>query len=335
MKQRVAYYDSIRFLAAILVYTVHFIAQFNANIFSYWHIKPLSFIMGGMSGKLATAVFCVILGYFAGEKGAQNKSTTAKYAAQRYLSFVLAVFVTHMIYLFTGYLGLTSQKVTIAKAISLSFSLENDILGRLWCMRPFLYGSILCFINGKYKTRFTEVILQAVILILIGDVWTALCLLGNLMALILKDTRTQSVLKPINQVILLLLCLAVINRPESNVTFIIDGIASMIFIIIVANNRLLQTVLNNKFLSGIGKNYLGFYMLHPLIYETMGKWILNEWLVLPYKIRFLTSYLLCLIVIVLLSVPFTVFVNRIYGYIIRFIDQSSIKCKQVFSGLRN
>lgn len=333
MKQRVAYFDSIRFLAAILVYTVHFIAQFNANIFSYWHIKPLSFIMGGMSGKLATAVFCVILGYFAGKKGSRDRSTL-KYAAQRYLAFVLAVFITHIIYIFTGYLGLTSQKVTVAQAVSLSFSLENDILGRLWCMRPFLYGSILCFINGKYKTGFTEVILQAVILILIGEVWTALCLLGNLMALILQDARTQSVLTPINQIVLLLLCLVIINRPESNVTFVIDGIASMIFIIIVANNRFLQTVLNNKFLSGIGKNYLGIYMLHPLIYETMGKWILNEWLTLPYKIRFLTSYLLCFVVILLLSVPFTIFVNLVYGYIIRFISQSSLKCKQVFAGLR-
>lgn len=328
MKQRVTYFDSIRFLAAILVYSVHFIAEFNANIFSYWNTKPLSFIMGGISGKLATAFFCVILGYFAGKKGCQNISTF-KYAAQRYLSFVLAVLITHLIYILTGYLGLTSQKVSIMHAVSSSFMLKSDILGRLWCMRPFLYGSILCFINGKYKIGFVEVVIQTVILILIGDVWTALCLLGNLMSFILQDTRTQAVLKPMNQVILFLLCFAAINRPESNAAYIIDGICAMVFLIIVANNRFLQAGLNNKFLSGIGKYYLGIYMLHPLIYETLGKCILNEWLTLPYKIRFFTSYFVCLILIVLLAVPFTDFVNLVYRSIVRLTDQSSIKRRQI------
>ena len=333
MKQRVAYFDSIRLFAAILVYSLHFIAEFNSNIFSYWNMKPLSFIMGGISGKLATTVFCVILGYLAGKKGSGDMSTF-QYTVQRYLSFVLAVLITHMIYIFTGYSGLTSQKLSITQAISSSFLLKSDILGRLWCMRPFLFGSILCFINGKYKAGFIEVLLQAVILIIIGDVWTAICLFGNIMEIILQDPRVAAVLNPINQGIILLLCLAAINRPESNVTFIIDGICAMIFIIIVANNRLLQTVFNNPFLSGIGKYYLGIYMLHPLIYETLGKWILNQWLTLPYKIRFLTSYLLCLIIIVLLSIPFTVFVNYIFRHMIRFVNRSCVKFRQVFAGVR-
>lgn len=49
--------DSIKFLAIFLVYTTHFIADFNPDIFSLWTTYPTKIVLGGGVGEIGCSLF--------------------------------------------------------------------------------------------------------------------------------------------------------------------------------------------------------------------------------------------------------------------------------------
>lgn len=80
MKQRTEYFDTVRLLAALFIFTTHFIAFFEPDIFRLWdEILVLNLLLNGVTGKLCVTLFCVILGYFAMIKGGRNADNPKKF----------------------------------------------------------------------------------------------------------------------------------------------------------------------------------------------------------------------------------------------------------------
>ena len=73
MKERITYFDTIRWIAAMFIFTTHFIAAFERDIFILWdEVFPINLFMYGVTGKLAVTVLGVVLGYLAFQKGKKD-----------------------------------------------------------------------------------------------------------------------------------------------------------------------------------------------------------------------------------------------------------------------
>lgn len=321
VKERVYYFDAIRYLAAVWVFTTHFIAFVDAGLFRYLNRMPVGLIMRGISGKLCVAVFSVVLGYFAYQKGHNTKESTLQYAVKRYVYFAISCFMGNIIYAAAAWLGFMEGNISLLQTFTSAVFIKSDIMDSFWCMRPFLAGSILCFIAGKLSAGFTEVSLLAVMFVLTGQVWIALAMFGVLLALILSKESLQKLLdKKWMQALVIVIAFILINREESTTTYLFDGVFAVGMILVISHNRCLQTVLENKWFRKINKSYMGFYLIHSLSYHTVGAYLLNTCLDIPFKLRFLLVYLLCLAVNILLAWLLNQSINGISRYAEKFVD---------------
>lgn len=188
MKQRTQYFDTVRLLAALFIFTTHFIAFFEPDIFILWDMKYL--FLNGVTGKLCVTLFCVILGYFAMMKGLKNaenpKEQGWKYLLERYLYFLIAGLIIHTAYYLFSKFSLAPYQVSIADVLKSSVFLKDTIIKHWWSMIPFLIGSFVCYINGLYHVKLLDIVVEILICIYIGQIWVAICLMGNVMYLLLQ-----------------------------------------------------------------------------------------------------------------------------------------------------
>ena len=105
-------------MAAIMVFTWHFISRFTRTTFRYWTHGPSHYILQGMSGKFGVIVFCVVLGYFAAKSGGK-KGSLAKYTLNRYIQFALMGVFVNTLYLTvpSGAFGILQCGVHVAVRI--------------------------------------------------------------------------------------------------------------------------------------------------------------------------------------------------------------------------
>ena len=84
--------DSIRFISIEIIFGVHFIAACAPDMSKLWHEGVTGMILCGISGKLAVAMFSVLLGYFAARAGAKADFSMSRYMCRRYIKFSVAIF---------------------------------------------------------------------------------------------------------------------------------------------------------------------------------------------------------------------------------------------------
>ena len=310
MRQRTLYFDTIRFLACFWVFTTHFIARFDSGLFRFWNTLPTSLLLKGMSGKLAVAVFAVLLGYFSARGGCREKSTL-RYLADRYLYFFASGLVVNSLYGIAGHLNLLETAPSLWQVLRSSLTIDSDIFPAFWCMREFLFGSLLCFLNGKYRVGLFGAVAESAILFLLGSPWTGLCLLGCLLWRISEQGLDQALERPALAGLLFLVSFCLIKRPESTVTYLLDGVFALITLLILRRQRALQKLLDWHPLAGLLKNYMAIYLIHSLIYELFAPPIYALCRDLPHVLRFLTAYGGCFVLIVLASFPVTWLVDRL------------------------
>ncbi|MBQ9166748.1 MAG: acyltransferase [Oscillospiraceae bacterium] len=320
MNRRIPYYDTIRLLAIFWVYTTHFIARFDSDLFRFWSEKPTSLLLEGLTGKAAVAMFAVILGYFASAPS-KKEISTGHYLIKRYLYFVICGLVINSLYAVFGPLGVIEADPSLLDVIKTSLMIGDEIFPTYWCMPAFLYGSVLCFINSKYGLGVMEVAVQALILILLGCTWVPICLFGNILSLLLREDRLSRYLK--NgwlQATLLVAVFFLVKHSESTVTYLVDGLCSVLLLLIIAYNAPVQNVLNHKFLAGLGKNCMAIYLIHPLVYNAAGPGLFQLLAAVPYRFRFPAVWLLCFALIVLCSYPVMAVINWSNGKVSKGIS---------------
>lgn len=330
MQMRVRYFDTIKFFAILWVYLVHFISYYCSSLFSYWRTAPTSWVLFGVTGKLAVAMFSVILGYFAYLSGTKGGSLS-NFTIKRYISFFITGLFINTLYAICGALGWKSATYDLTTVLVTSLKIGYDIFPTFWCMFDFLLSSVLSFINGKYRLSPSAVFLQIVIFLLVGKIWIAICLMGNLLYGLQHNETCAALMrkKPV-QLLLFIIVFFAVKRPESNVTYVIDGICSMLVLLIISGNETFQKVLSCKPLSYLGKNSLGIYILHPLTYTLLGAPLFELLSPVRYSVVFIVVFITCLAVMLPLSIGAVFLIDRLSGLLSTLLitakDQLLNKC---------
>jgi len=127
---------------------------------------------------MAVAVFAVILGYFAYAQG--GKKNLPGLIVKRYISFFVMGLFINTVLLF-GVERASIGVYYLKLLLRVTAAIEADIFGAFWCMKSFLFGSIISYINGKYRLSFLPVFIMTAVFALTNNTWIAICLMGNML----------------------------------------------------------------------------------------------------------------------------------------------------------
>ncbi len=320
-ENRVRCYDSLKFFAAFIVYTTHFISTYDKDFFYPWDNLPYSLILGGISGKFAVALFGVLLSYFAYQAGAKQNDSLVRYSLKRYFYFALCGLFINAFYKVSDIR--TNGCVTffdIAQWLKVSFCIGDEIFPTFWCMNIFLLASILSYICGRYQFSIIANITLIGVLLFSYNLWAAICLLGTLLPFILAHKNKWSHIT--YRLLLFAILFILIKRDESNFTYFIDGICSVILIMLSSADSILHNILENKFTASIGRMSMAIFILHPIIYTHLAPILFRLMEKTNYTLSFLLTWVLCFIAIVLISCPVTYALNFTAKKINKQIDKS-------------
>lgn len=316
MNKRITYLDTIRWIAAMFIFTTHFISAFEPEIFRIWdEVFPVNMFMYGVTGKLAVTVLGVVLGYLAFSKGekSKDKKDTFSYLIKRYLYFLAAGLVIHFLY---GMLTWTSENpdtVQLKDILECSIFLKNDIVSNWWSMLPFLIASVLCFIQGKYHLGCREIIIEITVFYYVGQVWISVCLMGALVKCILDHEKCVEVLqKKWIRILIFAVLFVILKREESNFTYLIDGIGMALFILVLCTWNLLQNFFSHRLWNLVNQNYMGVFVIHELVYVQVGPRMLNTLLMIPYKLRLVFTYAVCFVLVSFFAKLIDLLIRKLY-----------------------
>ncbi len=288
--KRKDYLDAVKFLAIFVIALTHFIDMFDPRYFSLWEEMPTSFLLNGVSGKLGVAVLGVLMCYFATNSKEENP---IRYFFRRYAYFFVAGLLINIAYLLTG---LSEVPFNLQYLLAVSFSLGDQIFPTFWCMRAFLAASCISYINGRFGAGVKTVLLELVILYFVAYDWTAVCLLGSLVALLLKNEKVKALFgKVYVKMIICILIFLMVKRPESRMTYYVDGIASMLFLTVGECSATLRKILGKCGpLSYLGKCTMPLFLLHPLVFSLVGTALFSTKYFYPgLWISFLLVFVIC------------------------------------------
>ena len=299
---RIKYLDTLKLLAIFIVFVTHFINRFNDDYFSLWHTAPTSWLLNGVSGKLGVAIFAVILGYFA-YRSKENNIT--KYVIKRYIYFFLCALFINSIYAALGNLGAFDDTYTAKEVVAVSLTLGDGIFSTFWCIRPFFVASLLSKLNSKAEAGlFIVAIEMHIMFLLTGDVWISICLMGNLVAIAMLNRKILSIFSCVSvRWTAYIAVFFLIKRPESLLTYVIDGICASLLILVLSESRYIRKILEWKPLSAQGKNTMAMYLIHVVVYRLVGMTagLDSDSSALLFVIILIVSWLL----VVVLSFPLT------------------------------
>ena len=253
-----------------MVCVTHFVAIFNPYFFYLWNTYPTKFVLEGVTGKLGVCILGVVMCYFAYKS---RETNPIRYFLKRYFYFVVSGGVINAAYVLFGISNYSMGRTFIE-----TMSLGSEIFPTFWCMRAFLLASFIAYLNGKFCfDNIYFLLIELVVLWCVGWYWTFICLLGCFVP-ILQNKEIISGLfgKPIVQLISLMTLFLLIKRDECVSTYVIDGISAVILLIVIENSRWLKFFLCRlKFSAMCGKYTMSIYLIHCLVFYTLGKWLFS------------------------------------------------------------
>lgn len=301
-KKRIGWIDSVRFLAIFWVMTTHYISVYHGQWLGYWSEGITSYFLQGLTGKFAVAVFCLFMGYFAAVKLSGEYSLPG-YVADRYIQFSqgvlfmnagLALGIRTLYHFGLVNLGFRPDVHSVRGVLHDSFLFSSEIILPFWCIQVFFVSSVLLALVYKIKKSLGIRVLLLLLLMAAGYIWVGLCILGS----ILYDVREHGekiegiVGKRWVQALLLIGGFIIIQRPESNFTFLCYGITGFLFLLVIFHNRTLQEILDRKPLRFLGGISFEFYLVHIPVQTVVSFYIylflMNR---MNIDIAFVLSYL--------------------------------------------
>lgn len=318
-KERVRYYDSIKLLAAFLVYTTHFFTSYDDRFFYPWNNLPFSIILNGMTGKFGVDVFAIILGIFAYKAGVNKKNVSVfSYALQRYFYFVICGFSVNTVLKLieikqTGTVSLSG----IRELITVSLMIKADIFPTFWVMRAFLIGSVLAFMVGHYGFDTKTKIAIILICFVSGNLWVSVCVMGTLMPEVMDNREKWN--SWWKKLVLFIIALIIIKLFQSELKYFVDGIAAFILVMITEETKSVQKVLNNRLMSYFGKNAMAIFIIHPVMYSHIAPRLFGLFEGrISYTMGFMLNWLICFFIIMMVAIP----VNKILDGSMRLINKN-------------
>ncbi len=294
--------DSLKFFAAFVIYTGHFMTEYNVSLSKLMTAGSFWLLFKGISGKFGLAVFGVILGYFAINEGQRRKYTIAEYTIKRYIYFVICG-------LFINGLFAIIYKYPLTVVFLHSFMLGGQIYDTFWCLPALFMASIFGFFIGRFDISFHEALLLSAVFYICGNLWVCICLFGG--ALIAECEKKPFVGKRPVRIAIFLISFFIIKRDESTLTYLLDGITAAVWVILLENSDWLNRFMSNSLTSSLGKNSMAFFVIHVIIYQTVGKMVFSYCIFRDVKTGLATviTYFICLALISALSFPINAFLH--------------------------
>jgi peptidoglycan/LPS O-acetylase OafA/YrhL len=218
----------------------------------------------GLTGKLAVALFCVMLGYFAASKFSSDGVCYEKYVAYRYLQFVAPLFIVNVIVSVNTFNGFNI--IVIRQIISDSFFFSYKIVPTFWCMGPFFVASLLIALiahltREDQNKQIAWFITALIVSLLIGETWVGICVMGAILYNVIY--RDYQWMKNGFALIGLVVCTYFLVRsPESELTYIRDGVACSLMLIVAFNMPMIQKSLDIKITKWLGLTSFFLYLVH-------------------------------------------------------------------------
>lgn len=309
---RKPYIDTLKLLAVFIVYACHFIRQYHWDYFDLlYYQKPWKYLFHGVTGTLSVAFFCVCLGYFAFQSRNRNPMS---YLLRRYLYFVLCGFAINLT------VAILDKDISY-HVIGASLRLGTRYFPEYWCMFHFFVASVISYFNAYHKVDGAFIVLEIILLCILGKIWMAICLLGNLAFLIQKNGgfRKAISLRAV-RILLLLAAFVIIKRDENDTTYLLYGIASTLLLLTVENSPLLQGILGVRIFSVPGRNEIAAYLFHTVVYLHVGKLLFALFADLGFGTAFILTLVLCWLLLVLISFPINFVLEKCMGVITRRIN---------------
>lgn len=314
MKTRKNYFDTIKLIAIFIVFATHFIASYHSAYFDLWHTMPYAILLKGISGKFGVVLFSVILGYFAYRSSDGN---IIGYAVKRYLYFFICALFINTVYFVCSRFGYLTDPVSMRKLAVCSLTLGDGIFATLWCLRPFLFASIISRINGKAKAGIIAFALEIALLLYLGQTWIAIGIMGNIAVWLEDNDICKNIFSHrIARISAYLTAFGVVKLAN----YPAEGIAAAVVLAALPQSTVLVKALNNRHLASAGRNTMAIYLIHPALYTLIGDIIMRG----PFSgMKFLAGLLISWIVIILVSYPVTGFLDHINGYFKKAVDSVS------------
>lgn len=287
--KRIGWMDGVRSLAMGWILIVHFITIFTPNVHARFP-GLLGLILHGVTGKLAVACFCVLLGYFASKP---SRESILGYALRRYLFFALQILAVELLYYGLSlllpkdlYLSVNAPWLygepgqLLGQILGDAFLLRAKIVPTYWCVDDFIIGSVAVFAASRLLQGKKLVWRMAACVVLfaaglwLGYLWAALCLLGWMLRL-LEEIRLSKRLTAIIALCLMALVPWMIHRGETQLTYLLDGVACLILLWTISRFPLLQRMVGWKPLTTLGSYTFELFLLHVPVYqvlETLLQW---------------------------------------------------------------
>lgn len=314
VSSRMNYFDSLRLIAMIIIFVTHFIGDFHTAYFSLWREFPTVILLKGVSGKLAVALFGILLGYFAFLT--KDKSFT-HYVIKRYAFFAISGFIINLLFAIAGNFSSAFTEYSFINVMEATIKLSDKIFEPYWCMAPFFIASVISYLNNKANISGLGIALEMFMFMLISNVWVSVCLMGNLVAKY-QDHRFLNFLNhKMVRIVLWCVIFILIKTPTFNVNiaYLLKGVCCSVMLLIIMRGHVVKKILNNSFMACIGKKGMGILILHTLLYSFLGPILFDCFAQMPYACAFCLTMLICFAVVVLLSFPLMWFVNKLTNII--------------------
>jgi len=315
---------------------VHFISIFTINTHARFP-GVLGLILYGISGKLAVACFCVLLGYFASKPS--NESILG-YAVRRYLFFAVQILVIELVYyalvwilphnlylsVFAPWLY-QGHDVLIPNILCDAFLFKASVLPTLWCVDDFIIGSVAVFAVSKLlrDQKLFVRLLCCIALFSIGlianHLWAALCVLGYLLRLMNEITVPKKISIPLS---IILICLIpwMIRRGENSLTHLLDGVACLSLLWIIGQFGWMQRVMSWKPLTLLGSYTFELFLLHVPLYHIIETVLETMQLHRPPQPVYFLYFILVLPFTVLCAIGWRKLADRTLNPLLRRISRS-------------
>ncbi len=333
--ERLEYLDTLKLLAISYIFVAHFAATDNQNKVSLF-ISALHTL--GITGKLCVGVLAVIMGFLA---YIGKETNLIKYSVKRYLQFFFCgLFINVLFFVFFANKWLDSDgTMTFVRMLKNSLLLGWDFNPNYWCMQAFLVASIICKANHIYEVPVSVMILEIVLLLPAWNdfgIWTAVGLLGSIVGyyyrneerwfhLILSKRWMISFCWIIN---LLLLGIIYVFRENGQITYCLYGLMGMFIFVELLSDQRLRQIYSLRFWDYMGrKNYMGIFLLHGFLLDTLLPFILAKLGMIQYSVRYALALLLLYFFMVLCSVPLMYLVKKCTNLGTQSITQLMIRVK--------
>ena len=313
-KSRLLWMDGIRCFAFLIVFTWHYFQSFFPQEIPVQGIGE--FLIHGITGKAAVALFCVILGYFAADS--TKKYTFSSYTVRRYLYFMTHMLVTNLLVV-VGILFFTLWQPEL-NSIFVWSSLDLNLLWQwffrdvlffsyhlvptFWCMADFFLASVIIFLVQKEYNRSTYsaslsifAVLFVTLCLSMSGTWIAICLLGAVLW-ILNDLDLP-LLKKRRVLLLLTVVMFFLYRlpnysAERYSDYLLWGMSGFLFLVICFRVTIVKRILSIPFFAYLGKYSFELYLCHVIIMNGMGLFLAAGERLLPYPVLLLAGYISCL-----------------------------------------